>query len=58
MSVAPRIMVCMSLEMCERCNGTGADPVQPSFVDEVAPCVECAGDGCHRFPDEELRLTA
>jgi DnaJ-class molecular chaperone len=58
MSVAARIMVCMSLEMCERCDGTGADPIQPYRVDEVALCVECGGDGCHRFVEVELQLTA
>lgn len=48
----------MRLEMCERCDGTGADPIQAYLVDEVALCTECNGDGCHRFVDVELLLTA
>ncbi|MEF2976995.1 hypothetical protein [Subtercola sp. YIM 133946] len=45
-------------EMCERCEGSGADPVQPfadrhvdtldtdpAVGDDVRVCVECFGDG-------------
>lgn len=35
-------------EMCERCFGTGADPVQPfaEAPDEITFCIECFGEGC------------
>ena len=35
-------------EMCERCFGTGADPVQrfAEGPDEVTFCIDCFGEGC------------
>lgn len=46
MSVAGRTIVGMrTLEICERCDGTGADPAQHG--EEVDLCIECYGDGCH-----------
>jgi hypothetical protein len=35
-------------EMCERCFGTGADPVQPfaEAPDDILFCIECFGEGC------------
>ncbi|WP_378148244.1 hypothetical protein ACFJGV_08290 [Cnuibacter sp. UC19_7] len=35
-------------EMCERCFGTGADPVQPfaEAPDDITFCIECYGEGC------------
>ncbi len=35
----------MNLETCERCEGSGADPMQALFDDDVVLCVECRGDG-------------
>lgn len=32
-------------EECERCEGTGADPMQHFDSDEVRLCAECFGDG-------------
>jgi DnaJ-class molecular chaperone len=45
-----------TLIICERCDGTGADPDQDSI--EVRVCVECGGDGCHITYFGELRQTA
>ncbi|MGN6427550.1 MAG: hypothetical protein ACTHMF_12090 [Leifsonia sp.] len=45
-----------TLEICERCDGTGADPVQRS--EEITVCIECAGDGCHVTYYAELAETA
>ena len=57
MSVARRTIVGMrTLEICERCDGTGADPTQ--HVEEVTLCIECSGDGCHVTYYEELAQTA
>ncbi|UFS58891.1 hypothetical protein [Subtercola endophyticus] len=52
-------------EDCERCEGSGADPMQPFVVDDeyetdVRLCVECFGEGWvevfeFRMPE---RLTA
>jgi len=57
MSVAGRRIVGMrTLEICERCDGTGADPAQHG--EEITVCVECSGDGCHVTYYAELRETA
>jgi DnaJ-class molecular chaperone len=32
-------------ENCERCDGSGADPVQSFFDDEFTFCRDCRGDG-------------
>jgi DnaJ-class molecular chaperone len=32
-------------ETCERCEGSGADPRQAFYDDEVTLCIECRGDG-------------
>ena len=57
MSVAARTIGGMrTLEICERCDGTGADPRQLS--EEIALCVECNGDGCHVTYYAELQQTA
>jgi DnaJ-class molecular chaperone len=57
MSVVRRRIVGMrTLEICERCDGTGADPFQHD--DEVTMCVECGGDGCHVTYLAELQQTA
>ncbi|MGO4594828.1 hypothetical protein AB4Z18_13505 [Leifsonia sp. 2TAF2] len=45
-----------TLEICERCDGTGADPTQHS--EEITICVECNGDGCHVTYYAELAQTA
>jgi hypothetical protein len=45
-----------TLEICERCDGTGADPFQHS--EEIALCIECNGDGCHVTYYAELAQTA
>jgi len=45
-----------TLEICERCDGTGADPRQHS--EEITVCVECSGDGCHVTYYVELAQTA
>ncbi|WP_199246065.1 hypothetical protein [Leifsonia sp. AG29] len=45
-----------TVEICERCDGTGADPNQHS--EEIVLCVECAGDGCHVTYYAELAQTA
>ncbi|WP_185279113.1 hypothetical protein [Leifsonia shinshuensis] len=45
-----------TLEICERCDGTGADPQQ--HTEEIALCVECSGDGCHVTYYAELQQTA
>ena len=57
MSVAARTIGGMrTLEICERCDGTGADPFQHS--EEITVCVECSGDGCHVTYYAELAQTA
>jgi DnaJ-class molecular chaperone len=57
MSVVGRTIVGMrTLEICERCDGTGADPFQHS--EEITVCVECSGDGCHVTYYAELAQTA
>ncbi|MGO4533721.1 hypothetical protein [Leifsonia sp. 2MCAF36] len=57
MSVVERTIVGMrTLEICERCDGTGADPTQHS--EEITLCVECSGDGCHVTYYVELAQTA
>ncbi len=57
MSVVGRTIVGMrTLEICERCDGTGADPTQ--HVEEITLCIECSGDGCHVTYYEELAQTA
>ncbi|MFB2554268.1 hypothetical protein [Herbiconiux liangxiaofengii] len=50
-----------NMDTCERCAGSGADPVQSVFDDEFAFCRDCRGDGLTLSFDElleELRLTA
>jgi DnaJ-class molecular chaperone len=32
-------------EVCERCEGCGADPLQPFHDADVRLCIECHGDG-------------
>ena len=54
--VRRRIVGMRTVLICERCDGTGADPVQRD--EEVLPCVECAGDGCHVTYLAELQQTA
>ncbi len=57
MSVVRRRIVGMrTLEICERCDGTGADPLQHS--EEITVCVDCSGDGCHVTYYAELEATA
>lgn len=57
MSVVGRTIGGMrTLEICERCDGTGADPFQHS--EEITVCVECNGDGCHVTYYAELAQTA
>jgi DnaJ-class molecular chaperone len=57
MSEVGRTIVGMrTLEICERCDGTGADPTQHS--EEITLCVECSGDGCHVTYYVELAQTA
>lgn len=55
-AVGRRIVAMRTLEICERCDGTGADPVQ--YDDEITACLECAGDGCHITYFAELEKTA
>ncbi|HEY2557835.1 MAG TPA: hypothetical protein VGI08_12065 [Diaminobutyricibacter sp.] len=45
-----------TLIICERCDGTGADPDQDGT--EVLACVECGGDGCHITYFAEFQQTA
>lgn len=54
--VARRIVGMRTLEICERCDGTGADPFQ--YAEEITVCVECNGDGCHVTYLVELQQTA
>ncbi len=54
--VGRRIVGMRTVEICERCDGTGADPNQHS--EEIVLCVECAGDGCHVTYYAELAQTA
>lgn len=37
-----------NMEICERCEGSGADPMQAYFDDVVELCIECRGDGVLR----------
>ncbi|WP_245741253.1 hypothetical protein [Herbiconiux ginsengi] len=34
-----------NMEICERCEGSGADPMQALVDDLVELCIECRGDG-------------
>ena len=46
MSVVRRTMGHMNnMEICERCEGSGADPMQALVDDVVELCIECRGDG-------------
>jgi DnaJ-class molecular chaperone len=46
MSVVRRTMGHMNhMEICERCEGSGTDPMQAFFDDLVELCRECRGDG-------------
>jgi DnaJ-class molecular chaperone len=54
--VRRRIVGMRTVLICERCDGTGADPVQRE--EEVLLCVECGGDGCHVTYLAELQQTA
>lgn len=54
--VRRRIDGMRTLEICERCDGTGADPFQ--YDEEITVCVECSGDGCHVTYLVELQQTA
>jgi DnaJ-class molecular chaperone len=51
-----------NITTCERCDGSGADPVQSFFDDEFAFCRDCRGDGValsfDELIEEELRLSA
>ncbi|MDO9398991.1 MAG: hypothetical protein Q7T71_20790 [Herbiconiux sp.] len=35
----------MNNEPCDRCEGSGVDPRQAYFDDEIGLCLECRGDG-------------
>jgi DnaJ-class molecular chaperone len=48
-----RIGFMMILELCVRCEGSGADPAQRDAADEVRLCIECDGDGYFRVVAEE-----
>jgi DnaJ-class molecular chaperone len=54
--VGRRIVGMRTVMICERCDGTGADPRQHD--EEVLLCIECSGDGCHVTYVAELQLTA
>jgi hypothetical protein len=61
MSEAARIIRDMGNRMmCERCDGSGADPMQYGRVDDVTVCVDCGGDGyiLIAFVQQELLATA
>ncbi len=49
-------------DTCERCDGSGADPVQNVFDDEFSHCRDCHGDGVtlsfDELLEEPLRLSA
>jgi DnaJ-class molecular chaperone len=48
-----------NLEICERCEGSGADPMQTLVDDLVELCIECRGDGlviCFDHADHEQLL--
>lgn len=51
-----------NLAICERCDGSGADPQQTLFIDEIRACIDCFGDGCVAAQVEReyepLRLSA
>jgi DnaJ-class molecular chaperone len=34
-----------NMDTCERCEGSGADPMQAFYEDVVTLCLECRGDG-------------
>ena len=44
------------LQICERCEGSGADPAQWYREDDVRLCIECGGDGCQQVQFDELPL--
>ncbi len=46
----------INTEQCERCEGSGADPMQGWFDEEVTLCVECRGDGMLVVIDERYEL--
>jgi DnaJ-class molecular chaperone len=50
----------LTVQVCERCEGTGADPMLSLYEVEVQPCSECRGDGYVAMVDfvEEARLSA
>jgi DnaJ-class molecular chaperone len=60
MSEVARILGGMrNVEICERCEGTGADPVLSVYEVEVQLCTECRGDGYVAVIEETLvRLSA
>ena len=43
-----------NMTMCERCDGSGADPMQSHFDDDVVLCIDCRGDGVQVWIEEEL----
>ncbi|GAA2244708.1 hypothetical protein GCM10009851_32460 [Herbiconiux moechotypicola] len=43
----------MNTQSCERCEGSGADPMQAFFDDVVELCSECRGDGVVVVFDDE-----
>lgn len=51
-----------NMMICERCDGSGADPMQSHFDDDVLLCIECRGDGVQVWVEaefvHELRLSA
>jgi DnaJ-class molecular chaperone len=51
-----------NLDTCERCDGSGADPVQSFYDDEFIYCRDCRGDGVtlsfDELLEEPLRLSA
>ena len=51
----------MNTGQCERCEGSGADPMQSWHDDEVVLCIDCRGDGVVLVFEEllePLRLSA
>lgn len=49
-------------DICERCDGSGADPLQSFHDDEFTHCRDCRGDGVtlsfDELIEEPLRLSA
>jgi DnaJ-class molecular chaperone len=49
-------------DICERCDGSGADPLQSFHDDEFTHCRDCRGDGVmlsfDELLEEPLRLSA